>query len=64
MPIDQIFLDKAIDLVKNNFGEYTATLYKASFSSKSKEEVLDFLQKLLNEFVGPEKTAEELKSLK
>jgi hypothetical protein len=63
MPLDPLFLEKAIELVKNNFGEYTATLYKASFSTKSQEEILDFLNKLLTEFIGPEKTVEQLKNL-
>jgi hypothetical protein len=64
MPLDQVFLTKAVDLVKNNFGEYTATLYKTSFSAKSQEEILDFLDKLLTEFIGPEKATEQIKSLK
>lgn len=64
MPADQIFLQKAIEVVKINFGDYTAKLYQTSFSTKSKEEILDFLNKLLTEFVGSQKASQQLESLK
>lgn len=61
MPADKKFIEQVIVIVKNNFGDYTAKLYTSSFSNKTEEEILDFMNKLLTEFVGPENAAKQLK---
>lgn len=53
----------AIEIISENFGSYTAKLYQEYYMDKSPQQIYESVQELLNEVVGPTKTAEILKKL-
>lgn len=63
MPVDKEFLNKAVKIVKDNFGEYTANMYENTFINKSENEIIVIVREILTEFVGPENAAKQIEEL-
>lgn len=57
-------LNESIKIIEENFGKYTADIYKNFYSDKSTEEIYISIQELLTEAIGPANTEKQLTKIK
>ena len=61
---DRIIVEKACNIISSNLGDMTAGYYREFYKNKSPDLILDSLNELLLDLVGPENTKKQIEEIK